>query len=520
MRAIHVEKDRYNDSVLLMSISREVKALPDVTDAIVCMATPANLEHLARVGFTSPQLSETSPNDLLIAVDAANKEALEAARAHTQKMLVERRRPSGLDTQARPRTLSEAVTVLPEANFLLVSVPGAYAAREAREGLRRGLHVMLFSDNVSVEDEVKLKREASRRGLLMIGPDCGTAIINGKPLGFANAVRRGTIGIVGASGTGIQEISCLVHRAGGGISQAIGTGGRDLSEEVGGLMTQFGVAALGEDPQTEAIVVVSKAPADGVAKRILATLEKTGKPGVVHFVGHPGARKHRNVQFAGSLAEAATLACRAVGIEDEAIRYASDEELVALARKERKDKTPEQILLRGLFCGGTLCQEAWAILNRGGLEVFTNVALGAEYKIESGEGSEGSRHLLWDLGDDAFTVGRPHPMIEPALRDEHVIAAAQDPSVSVVLFDLVLGHGAHPDPATSLAKAVTEARAIAARHGGHLSIVASVTGTDRDPQGYDQQVDLLQQAGIWVMRSNAEAARLALHVVRVAMGEA
>ena len=520
MRAIHVEKDRYNDSVLLMSISREVKALPDVTDAIVCMATPANLEHLARVGFTSPQLSETSPNDLLIAVDAASKESLEAARSQAQKMLVERRRPSGLETQARPRTLSEAVTVLPEANLLLISVPGAYAAREAREGLRRGLHVMLFSDNVSVEDEVKLKEEARRRGLLMMGPDCGTAIINGKPLGFANAVRRGTIGIVGASGTGIQEISCLVHRAGGGISQAIGTGGRDLSEQVGGLMTEFGVTALGGDPQTEAIVVVSKAPAKRVADCILAALEKTGKPCVVHFVGHPGARKRRSVLLAGSLGEAATLACDAVGIEDEAIRYTSDEELVSLACEEREGKTPEQTLLRGLFCGGTLCQEAWAILNQEGLEVFSNVALGTEYKIMPGEGSEGSRHLLWDLGDDAFTVGRPHPMIEPVLRDEYVITAAQDPSVSVVLVDLVLGYGAHPGPAAGLAKAVTEAKAIAARHGGHLSINASVTGTDLDVQGYDQQVDLLQHAGIRVMRSNAEAVRLALHVVRVATGKA
>ena len=520
MRAVHVEKDRYLDSVLLMSISQEVKSLPNVADAVVCMATPANVKYLRGIGFEAAQLVETSPNDLVIAIEAADGQTIEAARAQAAQMLEARGRPFDQDDQFLPTTLSEAVAILPEANLLIVSVPGAFAAREAREGLRRGLHVMLFSDNVSLDDEVTLKQEARRRGLLMMGPDCGTAMINGKPLGFANAVRRGTIGIVGASGTGIQEISSHIHRAGGGISQAIGTGGRDLSQAVGGLMTEFGAATLSEDPHTKVIVVVSKFPAPEVAGRLLSALEQTDKACVVHFVGSQRQAERGHIRFAQTLDEAAILACNEAGIEGEAIRPASDEELATLAGAESGGRNARQLHLRGLFCGGTLCQEAWSILDQQDLEVFSNVALRPEHRLKPGQESEGSGHLLWDLGDDAFTVGRPHPMIEPSLRDEHVIAAAHDPSVGVVLVDLVLGHGAHPDPAVGLAEVVEKAKSIASERGEVLPVVASVTGTDLDPQGYDRQVNLFQQAGIRVMRSNAEAARLALHVVRVATGEA
>lgn len=519
MRAVHVEKDRYLDSVLLMSISREVKSLPDVADAVVCMATPANVKYLQGIGFEPAQLVETSPNDLVIAIEAADGHTLEAARAQVAQLLEARRRPFDQTDQFRPTTLSEAVAILPEANLLIVSVPGAFAAREAREGLRRGLHVMLFSDNVSIDDEVTLKQEARRRGLLMMGPDCGTAMINGKPLGFANAVRRGTIGIVGASGTGIQEISSLIHRAGGGISQAIGTGGRDLSQAVGGLMTQFGAAALSEDPHTEVIVVVSKFPSPKVADRLLGALEETEKACVVHFVGSQRQTERGHIRFARTLDETAVLACNAAGIEGEAIRPASDEELAALAGVESEGTNAAQLHLRGLFCGGTLCQEAWSILDQQGLEVFSNVALRPEHRLKPGQEGEGSGHLMWDLGDDAFTVGRPHPMIEPSLRDEQVIAAAHDPSVGVVLVDLVLGHGAHPDPAAGLAETVEKAKRVVSERGGILPVVASATGTDLDPQGYGHQVDLLRRAGVRVARSNAEAARLALHIVRTMTGE-
>lgn len=498
MKSVKIEPERYYDSVFLMRISQGVTALPGVNDAVVALATRANVESLRSAGFESDGLSAAGPNDLVIAIDAADRAALAAAFARVEELLKERVEDTGSEAGPRPATLAKALEVLSDANLALISVPGTYAAREARMALRRGLHVMLFSDNVRIEDEIALKDEAIGRGLLMMGPDCGTALINSVPLGFANAVRAGSIGIVGASGTGIQEVSSLIHRYGGGISQAIGTGGRDLSDPVGGRMTIFGIEALAADPKTEAILVVSKAPAPPVAEKVIAALVKAGKPGIVRFIGQDEETERGNVKSAASLAGAARLACAAVGIavKGEPSRIAAGIEL-----------SPGAGRLVGLFCGGTLAQEAWVILDRAGIPVHSNVALEKKLKIRGDEAVEG--HVLLDLGDDVFTQGRPHPMIEPGLRDERIPEFAEDPEVGLILLDLVLGYGAHPDPAASLAPRIEEARK--ARPG--LSVVASITGTDLDPQGYARQLSLLEGAGAIVMGSNEEAARLAAAII-------
>src|SRR5690606_14776291 len=125
--------------------------------------------------------------------------------------------------------------------------PGVYAAFEAFRALENNLNVMMFSDNVTVEDEIKLKDLAVKKDLLMMGPDCGTAIINGVGLCFANKIKRGPIGLVAASGTGLQEVTVLIDQFGGGISQAIGVGGRDLSKDVMGRMTLHAINALNAD---------------------------------------------------------------------------------------------------------------------------------------------------------------------------------------------------------------------------------------------------------------------------------
>ena len=285
MKQVRIERNRYFDSVFLMRISAQLEALPDTNQAIVAMATPVNVGSMKSAGFRLPEGIPT-PNDLMIAVDAATQAGLDTALARLDELLAG---SASVDRDSpKPTSLAEASDANPGANVVLISVPGRYAAREARRALERGLHVMLFSDNVSVENEIALKDKAVGRGLLMMGPDCGTAILNGAPMGFANAVRRGRIGLVGASGTGIQEISTRVHALGGGISQAIGTGGRDLSEAVDGRMTRFAIDALAEEPETDVIVVVSKAPGRAVAPKVLERLEAAGKPGVVCFVGwHP-----------------------------------------------------------------------------------------------------------------------------------------------------------------------------------------------------------------------------------------
>jgi succinyl-CoA synthetase alpha subunit len=503
MKAVTISRERYYDSVFLMIITREVKALSRINDAVVSLATPSNVENLARVGFTSPELEKAGPNDLVVAIDAENSETLAAAQAHVEEMLKKKSEASQGSVKERPCTLAGAVKLLPNANLVLISVPGPYAAREARGALDRGFHVMLFSDNVPIEEEIALKAEAYERGLFMMGPDCGTALINGVPLGFANIVRRGPIGIVGASGTGIQEISSLIDRYGGGISQAIGTGGHDLSKRVGGVMTRLGIEALGDDNQTKVIVVVSKAPSPDVACDIVETVSSTGKPAVVHFVGGEVQSARGNVVFAKTLADAARLACEHAGMINLPLN-----ETITLPDVQY---VPEQRFIRGYFCGGTLCQEAWKILARRGLDVRSNVATDPRQKIDPKE--EADEHLLWDLGDDSFTLGKPHPMIEPSLRDERLLAAAEDPTVAVILVDLVLGYGSHPDPGSSLAAAATRAIEVARSRGRDLLVIASITGTDQDPQGLHRQRKTLEDASLIIASNNAAAAEVAFAVI-------
>lgn len=507
MKRVIVEPNRYFDSVFLMRISAQLEATPGIAQAIVAMGTPSNLENLVAAGFRPGEAgSAIRPNDLIIALDATSEGALTEADRRLVELLAGTEPGPSSTHKACPATIAEALEVDPEANLALISVPGPYAPHEARIALRSGLHVMLFSDNVSIADEIALKDEAIERGLLMMGPDCGTAILNGNPLGFANVCRKGKIGLVGASGTGIQEISSLIHRFGGGISQAIGTGGRDLSAEVGARMTRFAIEALGRDPATGVIVLVSKAPAPQVAERIIDVLTNSNKPAVVHFVAGESRDALGNLAFADTLADAAEFACAAACLP---FSTQPPTNTSALTRSLGRLQPPGRVI--GLYCGGTLCQEAWSLMDRAGLEVWSNVAVNPDRKIHPGDAAGG--HILWDLGDDTFTQGKPHPMIEPSLRDARVAACGADPTVNIVLADCVIGHGAHPDPAGSLATAASEALAEAKRHNRGLQIIASVTGTDLDPQDASAQRAALAGAGVLVANSNAAAVRTAIELL-------
>ena len=528
MRSLIIERNRYFDSVFLMRISFELEKLEGIAQAVVAMATPINLENLIKSGFeTDAGRAPLRPTDLIIAIDADTDEAMTLARGRLKELLT-----GGTDDEsgagaARPFSLNEALAIDPEANLALISVPGTHATREARQALRRKLHVMLFSDNVSVEDEIALKNEAIERGLLMMGPDCGTAILNGAILGFANVCRSGRIGIVGASGTGIQEISSLIHQWGGGISQAIGTGGRDLSETVGGRMTRFGIDALGEDPDTDVIVVVSKTPSVAVAERVIEALAATEKPAVVHFIGGRAEKLTATLETTATLADAALTAVAKAGIETQmttgtqaAVSSIAEtpEQLASEASTEISSeagisqRAPAGARVAGFYCGGTLCQEAWNILHQAGLDVLSNVAGDAAKKIHPE--ARGTGHIVWDLGDDAFTVGKPHPMIEPGLRDERVADAGKDSTINIIMADCVIGYGAHENPAGSLAEAAIRAFDWAKSDGRSLTILASVTGTDRDPQNLNRQRKILEDAGVIVTPSNAAAAYAAVDLMK------
>jgi FdrA protein len=488
--ANEVRRATYFDSIVLMRISRQVAAMDGVAEAGLMLGTPANKDILREAGVLGPDGEAAEPGDLILAVRATDAAAGAAAMAEAKRLLDAPREEAASSGLIAVRTLRSAVRELPDANLALISVPGHFAVAEARKALALGLHVMIFSDNVALADEVAIKREARKRGLLVMGPDCGTAIIGGAPLCFANEVPRGNIGIVGASGTGIQEVSCLIARAGGGISHAIGTGGRDLKAEVGAITTLMAIDALDADPASRHIVLISKPPEPAVARLVLDRVARSAKPFTICFLGASGLALPANARAAATLRAAADASLGRVAGNGPAPRVRAN----------------GGTLVRGLFAGGTFCSEAQIVFAQAGLPVASNVPVPGASALAGAQETHALTHTMIDLGDDEFTRGRPHPMIEPAVRERPLAAALADPAVGAILLDVVLGHGAHPDPAGHLAGL------LGGRNGGPL-VIASVTGTDADPQPRGVQVEKLVAAGVMVADSNADAAELAAAAV-------
>lgn len=508
-----IKRNTYYDSVALMTATRAIGELPGVADASITMATALNLALLRDSGLFTPEMEQLGPNDLVIAVSAADEATADAALAAAAEQLTAS--PAATETsgvQPASRTLEATLARERDVNLALISIPGAYAPIEAEEALRAGRHVMLFSDNVPVEEEVRLKHLARDEGLLLMGPDCGTAIVNGVGIGFANVVRRGPIGVIGASGTGTQQVTCLIDRLGSGITHAIGTGGRDLRPEVGGLTMQAAIAALGADEETRAIVLVSKPPGEEVARRVLEAAAATGKPVVAVFLGgESNGQTPAGVTLARTLTEAAQQAVALAGETEP-----SSGTLVDLFAPEGDappvpECSPGQRYVRGVFSGGTLCDEAMLLLSERLGPIASNIPLEPEWALADPFRSEG--HTLVDLGSDEFTVGRPHPMIDPTLRNERVLQEAADPETACLLVDVVLGYGAHADPAGALVPVLNEARSLAEAAGRNLPVVISLCGTEGDPQRLSAQAAALQESGAQVYTSNAAAALAAAAIV-------
>jgi succinyl-CoA synthetase alpha subunit len=501
----------YKDSVSLMQISARLSRTAGVAEANVAMATEANLARMREAGLAVEMAP--APGDLVIALLAEDAALAEAALAEADAMLTPKREESddGGRRAVALRSLGMAVERHPSADLALISVPGRYAAAETRKALALGLHVMLFSDNVEETDEIALKRFAEAHDLLLMGPDCGTAIVNGLPLGFANVVRRGAIGVVAASGTGLQEVVCALHHLGEGISQAIGTGGRDLHEGVDGRTMRQAIRMLAADPATELIVLVSKPPAATVAAKVLDAARSCGKPVVVHFLGATETASEPGLFRASTLWHTAEVAVAVRRGAPPPPPAALPDALVAEATAVAARLGPGQRFVRGVFAGGTFCYEAQLTLLARGLACESNApAPGATVMRDL---ARGHRHSLVDMGDDVFTEGRPHPMIDPTTRDARIAVEAADPETAVLLFDVVLGHGAGADPCSGLIAVVEAARARARGDGRDLVVIAHVCGTELDPQPRDVQIAALRRAGVIVAAGNAEAAALAAHVV-------
>lgn len=491
---VEIRSGAYYDSVILMQLQRALAALPGVVDAGAVMGTDANKHILEQSDLLPEEGKSAGVDDLLMVVKAQDEAQAAEALSKVDELLA--RRSTSVDQEYLPKSLATAAEMAPGAHWVLVSVPGRHAAGVARNALGLGKNVFLYSDNVTMEDEIALKKEAAGKGLLVMGPDCGTAIVNGVGLGFANQVRRGPIGLVAASGTGLQAVSVRIHQLGSGLTHALGTGGRDLKAEVNALTTRQAIDLLNRDPSTKVIVVISKPPAPEVAKRVIQDARSMGKPVVVNFIGYAAATDRvENVHFASSFDEAARLA----------VDLATKPETGSDFDLEIGGYEKGQRYLRGLFSGGTLAYETLLILRELIPAVYSNVPLDEKYRLPDSMVSR--EHSIVDLGEDEFTVGRLHPMMDNDLRIRRLEQEAEDPQTAVILLDVVLGHGAHPDPAGELAPAIEAAIGSAASGGRKLEVVAVLVGTDEDPQEMQTQLEQLEAAGARLFTVNAQAAR-------------
>lgn len=494
-----IEKNSYQDSIVLMLLTNHLEEMPGINSISVMMGTPANKDIFKTGGLYTDELEKATPNDMVIVADLDNADLIDEIMAASKAYLEEQgKKNKGGASEERVKTWDKALELGEDASVAIFSIPGTHAALEIEKALDNDKHVFCFSDNVSLEDEVRLKQMAHEKGLLLMGPDCGTGIINGVPIAFTNSIRKGKIGVIGASGTGIQEVTTIIHKLGGGVTHAIGTGGRDLKEEVDGITFKDSIALLEQDPDVEVIVALSKPPAQRVREDILSLLRASNKPVVTIFLGEKPANHEKGLYHAHTLEETAKIAVGLLNGQEPTDKV-EEIEVPNITLK------PGQKNIKGFYSGGTLAYEAGMLIQ----EVLGTDSL---------DGKDGyilheAGHEVMDLGDDMYTQGKPHPMIDPSKRKEMLEKAGQDPETAVVLLDIVLGYGSHEDMATALAPTIKKVKADALADGRELAVIATIVGTDEDPQDIHAQRQILEDAGVIVRQSNAQAVKTALALI-------
>ncbi len=507
-----IKRGEYFDSVTLMLVAREATKFEGVEDAAIVMGTVQNKSILENSNMLLEEFMKASDNDLLIAVKADSEKVCEDGLKKVEELLKASRQKISEKSEFLPKSIEGALKMMPDANMAVISVSGKYAAEEAMKALHKGLHVMIFSDNVPKEKAIAVKKLGREKGLLVMGPDCGTAIINGAPLGFANVVERGDIGIVSAAGTGLQEVSSIISNIGGGISQGIGTGGIDMKKEYGGLSFLTGLEALLNDPETKVITLISKPPDREVLEKIGSIIKSSNKPVVAAFLGSdPEIVRSIGAIPVSNLEEAAVLSVslsKGSSIDDFRKQVEiRDEELKAQAKDLSKRLKSGQKYFRGLFQGGTLAYETQVLLSNFITNIHSNAPLNPTLKLKDSWISEG--HTVVDLGEDEFTVGRPHPQIDFQLRNRRILEEAEDSSVAIIYLDVVIGHGTNKNPGEELTPVLEEVRKI-----GNAIVIVTVTGTDRDPQNKRVIMEMYKNAGAIVFERNASATMLAGYIIR------
>jgi len=503
--------NQYFDSVFLMRVNKRLSEEPGVQDSAVLMGSEGNKKLLVELDLSAPGVQQANANDLIVVLRADSEERCAEVLARLPDYL---KGGGGEDVERRFRTLEAGIQEKPAANLAVISVPGEFAAREARKALEKGLHVFLFSDNVSIKDEKALKDYASTQGLLVMGPDCGTSLIGGVGIGFANAVRKGLIGALGPSGTGLQEFTCQVHNAGFGISHAIGTGSHDLSDQVGGITTLTGLDALDRDPGTEAIAIISKPPGTRTLETVMDRIKTCHKPVIACFLGLQTELPNTNKAFipCDTIDAAVKASIHAIGGDLTTTSSVEGFDNKDMLSQEGAGISTVNKSLRGLFAGGTFCYQTQDIFRRNGISLKSNAPLQKDQMLEHPDHCSG--HCVIDMGDDYFTQGRPHPMIDGTERAKRILQEARDPELRVLLLDFILGYNASRDPVGELAGAIHDAQDWVQQRGRRLSVIASICGTEDDPQELKLQERMLTELGVVVFRSNARAAQFCLDLIR------
>ncbi|QTJ37058.1 DUF1116 domain-containing protein [Dolosigranulum pigrum] len=491
----NILKNNYQDSINLMRLTKEINSLNQVNKSQIMMGTDANKEILQTSNLLTDEAKQAKPNDLIIVVDANNKSTIDEVMKKIDNSLSDLSTQKNNLSTKEVSNLDDALEELPEANMGLFSIAGEYAVPEIKKALDKGLHVFSFTDNISLEDEVSLKKIAKEKGLLMMGPDCGTGIISGTPLAFTNAVKPGNIGIVAASGTGIQEVTTIIDRLGGGVLHAIGTGGRDLKGEIGAITTKEAIVGLENDDKVEVICLISKPPAKEVRDDVYKLLQSLSKPVVAIFLGENPESHEGNVYLAHTLDEAARITVDLANNNEIKSIYLDD---ITHDASERRTSDKEVV---GLYSGGTLAEEA---------KMMISESSSLELVQKDGYILHSKDYKIIDLGDDEYTRGRPHPMIDPQTRIDKIKEYANKDGVGTILLDVVLGYGAHEDMAGALAPTIKEVKEKAKNQGNILNFVATVVGTENDPQGYSESREKLEEVGVYVEDSNQKAVRRAL----------
>lgn len=509
---VDIRKKQYYDSVFLMGVNQKLSSAKDVVQTAVLMGSDKNKILLKNMGVLEQTFEDAGPNDLIIAIAGTNQEAVNAALKMVDGILhgIDERKP-----ESQYHNLREGLDQLPDANLAVFSIPGEYIPHEAQKALDAGLNLFIFSSNVSMGDELRLKKLADAKGLLVMGPDCGTSLIGGIGIGFANVVRQGEIGVIGASGTGLQEFTAQVHNAGYGISHAIGTGSNDVKDVIGGITSFAALEALENDPSTKVIAFVSKPLGEEMIKKLAARIATCVKPVICCFLGLDS-----DLQLPKE-------SDRVVCIIDEAV----NESILAIQpdfTKEGFTLTPEEIgwcerecglwnveqkFLRGVFAGGTFTYQSQQVLRDAGVPVFSNAPLAGAFKLVDPDISRG--HTIVDMGEENYTLGKPHPMISGALRIDRIKREAKDPEIAILFIDFILGFNASMDPVGELLDSIIYAQKLVESREGHLTIVASMCGTDRDPQDMAMQSQLLEQQGVYVFNSNARAALFCANLIQL-----